>query len=388
MAERRLRSALTATRRAMLAGLTACAAAPAFAQTSRSLTFRSDGDVVRFRGAVNGTPVTIMLDSGAANSVLDRRFAEKAGVTSSGESHTALGLSGSQIVQRSNPFQLSFAGINLNGPAALADLSAFGQTGESLEVILGRPIFEGFGVELDFASHRLTVHQRGTFHPAEARRVDLPFSGVGTRKVQISIEGKAPIWAGFDLGSNSALSLEGAYARSAGLLSDRPTSTWVSAGIGGMTTEDMATARMVSVAGVDIAQCPFDANAQWNGGEEVLGNIGFPLISRLGRIFIDYADSALYVFPAGQNPEPFVKNRLGLALSPRDSGGWRVVHVAAGSPGDLAKWKVGEEIIAINGDKAMDRTARTALANGAPGTAVAVTMANGEGRTLVLKDYY
>lgn len=389
MAERRLRSALTTTRRGVLAGLAAGAAAPkALAQSSRSLTFRSDSDVMRFPGTVNGAPVVIMLDSGAANTVLDRRFAEKAGVTSSGEEHTARGLSGSQVVQRSNPVQLSFAGISLNGPAALADLSAFDQTGETLSVILGRPIFDAFGVEIDFAAHRLTVHQRGSFHPTDARRTDLVLTESGLRKVQIGIEGKEAVWADLDLGSNSALSLDATYARSAGLLSGRPKSTWISAGIGGLTSHEVATARMVSVAGVEVADCPIEAVPDWSLENQIPANIGFPLIRQLGRIFIDYAENALYVFPGAQKAEPFVRNRLGLALSPREGGGWRVMHVAAGSPGDLAKWKVGEEINAINGDKAMDRTARTALANGAPGTAVAMTMANGEARTLVLKDYY
>jgi hypothetical protein len=390
MVEGRLRALVAPTRRSILAVLAAGAARPAWAQSnSRSLTFSSDADLLRFPGALNGHPVTIMLDSGAGNIVIDRKLAARIGLASTGDQSTAGGLTGVQTIERSNPFQLSFAGVTLNANGgALADLGAFAQTGEEVPVILGRQAFEPFAVEIDFPTHRLTLYRPGQFDATGARRLVLRREAGGTTSVQISLEGKDPVWANFDLGSNTPLSLKADYARSIGLLDNRPASTWIAAQVEGIVTYDVATARTVSFGGVEISDVPFDSTARWRADNPVAANIGFPLISRLGRVIVDYASGALYVFPPTTAPAPFHKDRLGLALAPVPGGGWRVMHVAAASPGAAAGWKIGDEIAAVNGLSAMTLTQRRALFGDEPGAKVTLARRGGESTTLELKTYY
>jgi hypothetical protein len=390
MAESRLRAFVAPTRRLILAALATSAAAPAWAQSnSRSLTFSSDADVLRFPGALNGNPVTLMLDSGAGNIAIDRKLAERIGLASTGDKSMAGSLTGFQTIERSQPFTLSFAGITLNADGgALVDLSAFGQTGEEIPVILGRQAFDPFAVEIDFAAHRLTFYRPGAFDAAGARRFVLRRDPGGTRSLQISLEGKDPVWANFDLGSNAPLSLKADYARSIGLLDGRPASTWIASQMDGIVTYDVATARTVSIAGVDIADIPFDSTANWRADNAVAANIGFPLISRLGRVIIDYASDALYVFPGAAAPAPFHRDRVGLALAPQPTGGWRVMHVAPASPGALAGWKPGDEITSINGLSVMTLGQRRALLAGASGTKVTLVRRGGEATALEPKTYY
>lgn len=391
MVEGGLRSPVTSlTRRAVLIAMAAGVAAPAAAQTnSRSLTFSSDADVLRFPGALNGTPVTIMLDSGAGNIFIDRKFAERIGLASTGDKGTAGGLTGARTAERSAPFKLSFAGITLNADGgALVDLSAFGQTGEDIPVFLGRPVFDAFAIEIDFPAHRLTFYRPGGFDATGAQRLVLRRDAGGTSSLQISLEGKDPVWADFDLGSNAPLSLNADYARSIGLLDHRPASTWVASQIDGIVTYDVATARTVRIAGVEIAEAPFDSTANWRADKAVSANIGFPLISRLGRVIVDYASEALYVFPPTTRPAPFNKDRLGLALAPRPAGGWRVEHVAPGSPGALAGWKPSDEITAINGRSVMTLAERRGLFAGAAGTKVTLVRPGGASTILELATYY
>lgn len=377
------------TRRLCLAALAAAVATPAAAQqNSRSLTFMPDLDGIFFAGALNGHPVTIMLDSGSGNLAVDRKFADQIGLESTGNVHAATGLVGSFSVEQSKPLRLSFTGIDLNaGGAALADLSSLGQAIGFVPVILGRQIFDGFVVEIDFNARRLTFHRPGTFDAAGWTRVALSPGAGGGRVVQLSIEGKAPISAGFDLGSNGALSLDGAYVRDAGLQDNRKASTWIRGGVDGISVFETTTVRSVRIADHDIANVPMDSSSNWAKAVGAPANIGFPLISRLGRVAIDYRSDSLYVFPGAAPARPFVKQRLGLALSPQAPQGWRVMHVAPGSPAARDGWKVGDEVIAINGQASMSAIELRTLTRGASGTVVRLTRPGGDARSLILADY-
>lgn len=81
----------------------------------------------------------------------------------------------------------------------------------------------------------------------------------------------------------------------------------------------------------------------------------------------------------------FGKNRIGLALTDLDGGGYRVVLVAPGSPAAGGLWKDGDTIAAINGDAHMSAARRRGL-GAAP--VIAFTMADGSIRRLVPAEYY
>lgn len=378
------------TRRSVLAAMSAGAATAALAQPdSHSLTFTIEDELLHFPGAVDGHPVTVMLDSGAGAVFIDSSFARRIGLVANGETVSAGGFTAAQTVDLSKPFKLSFGGVSMDiRSAALVDLSPIRQTGGVIPVIVGRDFFDSFGVEIDFPARRLTLHRPGAFDARGARREVLRRETGGTHSLQIAIEGHDPVWAGFDLGSNTALYLDGGYARTIGLLDDRPVSTWISSQLEGIVTYDVATVRTVRIAGVDIGHAPLNSTPSWRKENEVTANIGFPLISRLGKIIIDYQSEALFVFPGPSSSEPFSKDRLGLAMSPRENGGWRVVHVAPRSPGALGGWKAGDEIAAINGQASMTVEQRRAITGGAPGAKVSLDREGGKTSTLILADYF
>ena len=87
---------------------------------------------------------------------------------------------------------------------------------------------------------------------------------------------------------------------------------------------------------------------------------------------------------------PFERDRSGLSVL-EDGHTLRVLNVAPGSPAGAAGWKVGDLITAVNGQAIGDHYETSPLAGwneGAAGTTVTLTLANGTKRELTLRTYY
>ncbi len=87
--------------------------------------------------------------------------------------------------------------------------------------------------------------------------------------------------------------------------------------------------------------------------------------------------------------DSYRKDRTGLALVIRPDR-LVVAHVAPGSPAEAARWRVGEEIVSINGraiDAAYNASDLWKWRYQPSGTKVRMTMSHGEVRHLVLADY-
>lgn len=390
MAARRPRPDLmTPTRRALLAG-----AAASLASASPALALpRPDGDwtpfddsdgLIRFKGAVNGRPVDLTLDSGAGRVVIDHAFAERIGLGSVDEGGVLHGLSASRPGGLSEPLTIDLGAGNLRLPnAVLADLSAVRAGGYDAPVLIGRDIFELVSVDIDFIGKRIAFREPGSFDTAAFRRVRLR-GREDMRQIEVAIEGRRPVWGIVDLGSGSPLAMSKAYATGIGLFDGRPTSAWLSSGIDGIVSYDVGRASSVTVAGMAVHDVPFDAYPVWNRAATAQVNIGYPLMQRFGRVIIDYASDSLFVSRAPPPPTPFGRNRIGLALLPLDTG-YRVVFVAPRSPGEQGGWKAGDIVAAINGRTDLSPAERTALSHAA---SITYTMADGSVRELVPAAYY
>jgi hypothetical protein len=392
MAARRLRPDLTTpTRRALLAGAAACMAAPVRAtalplpQPDGDWTPFDDSDgSIRFKGAVNGEPVDLTLDTGAGRVVVDQAFARQIGLDAVSARGTLRGLAESRPGGLTGPLVIKVGHGELSLPnAALADLSPLKAVGYGAPVLIGRDIFELAAVDIDFVGKRLAFRERGSFDTSAFRRVRMR-ARKDVPEIEVSIESARPVWAVLDLGSNSALQMSKAFADRVGLFDGRRTSAWVSTGIDGVTTYDVGRTSHLTVAGVTLRGVRFDAYPVWNRSSPSPVNIGYPIVRQLGRIILDYKSDSLFVSRNAPPPAPFAGDRVGLALMPLASG-FEVVFVAPGSPADRAGWKAGERIAAINGKPVMPRTERATLGNM---PRIAFTLADGTVRELAPANYY
>ncbi len=333
-----------------------------------------------------------LLDSGAQMTTIDQAFAETLGLVG-GPTITAGGTGGVATASIAKGARLQIGDLSCELTVAILDLSAIARRmGCPLNVILGKEVFNGAVVDLDFGSRSAEFHEPGGYAaPKEA--VVVPLRQIGAlRATEISVEGRPPIAVEFDLGNGSPLLLFPAYWGAERLLEGRGTSTRLSGGVGGQRECFVATLGSIGFAGVTLRDVPTSftqPGVSAVDSDRILGNLGLPILSRF-RLVVDYSRDALGALPNGDAvARPFAKDRLGIGFDPRD-GCLEVRHVAPGGPAEKAGFRVGERIGAIDGAAVSGLRPRDveALAQGPEGAVLLLSVLDGPTRSVSLATYY
>ncbi|MBE7216883.1 MAG: aspartyl protease family protein [Caulobacteraceae bacterium] len=399
-----MRPSVRPPRRAFLASLAAVVAAPARAQlrnfldprtgpifdpgrdTTGPLALEPGVENAVFRGLLNGAPVRVLLDSGASLSIVDAGLARRLrlhGAEAQSVRDTAgLPTAGVQL----SDVALRLPGLTFLQLATVAlDLSPLAETGQEVPMILGAEAFGRLVVALDRARGTASFSTPAAANPPpDWATVALRADGARTRVLPLEAQGSHPIWAQFDLGSQSPLSASLAFAQAQGWLSGKRVSTWAAASVAGVTTERIATLEGVRLAGVALPPTPVELLERWDTpGAPLLA--GYPLLSRFD-LLADYPADRLSLKPGAGVGAAFRRDRSGLVLRPLASGGAEVIHVAAGSPAAQAGWRPGETVLAAR--DAQGRLLGEGWGFGPPGERVTLSTEGGGARSLTLADYF
>jgi len=371
-----------------LAAILGSAAPPAAAQAAAAIPFEFVQErQILLPITVNGVAAEAWLDSGASATVLDAAFARRLHLPLHGRVR-ARGVSGRVPGVRLSHVDLEAANLSFeHRRVAVMDLSTISAAVQRpVQVILGRDVFDEAVVEIDFQTQTMAFLPRDTFQPAAAAPVPLSRSG-DLRSLPMVIAG-APTEAILDLGNAGGLLIDRDFADSRGLLAGRRVSTQLSVGADGAQEGALVSLDGVEVGGLSLDGVPTVAAAEL--ASHAPANVGLAVLSRF-HLTIDFAGDRIWLKPyPGATEAPFRKNRSGLGLAP-DQGRLRVTHVGAGSPAEAAGWRVGEAIVAIDGQPiAADYIAGPQSRwNTAPaGSVVTLSMADGSQRRLTLGDYY
>ncbi|HYC73720.1 MAG TPA: aspartyl protease family protein [Brevundimonas sp.] len=342
---------------------------------------------------VNGIETEVLLDSGAEMTVLDKAFAERLGLSASGDV-AAAGTGGVGAAQFAPGVTIELDGISFaDRTVAVIDLATIGQAiGRPLPVVLGKDAFNDLIIDIDFPERRLAFHERQGFVAPEGL-TEAPLVSTGAiRAVPLSIEGRSPALFEFDTGNGGALIIHPAYAGATGLLEGRPRSTVMSGAVGGMRESGIATIRSIELAGFELRDVPTvfpPAGPSAVDSDRTAGNVGMGVLGRF-RLVTDFTGDRLWL---GADPDslaqPFARDRLGLGLR-KDGAVIVVQRVSPNSPAAEAGWTGGEAITAIDGVAALDLDAASlqAVVSGPAGRKVRLTLEGEETRVLESRDFY
>lgn len=342
---------------------------------------------ILFPITINGLPAEAWLDSGASATVVDAAFARQIGLQL-GETVTARGVAGQVMGVRLARAELRIGDVTIPAQrVAVMDLSAVARVvPRPIQVILGREVFQDVVVQIDFAARQIAFTPHHGFRPPRVRALPLRASG-GLRSFPVRIGGVRTD-AILDLGNSGALLLDRSFADRHHLLSGRRTSTQLSVGADGPRESLIASFDRVQVGGVNFDGV--SGVATQGLISHAPANVGLEILSRF-KVTLDFAGDRLWLEPIrGAAQLPFRKNRAGLAVA-ASGDGIRVTHVAPGGPAEAAGWKVGEEILAVDGRPVGQGYAGAELSGwiyGPAGQAVGLTLADGTRRVLVLADYF
>ena len=298
---------------------------------------------------INGRQVMVMLDSGASETVLDKRFAALIGLHAQGNMAGG-GAGGGGAYGALNGVDVVIGALTLRGGAAVAvDLAAVErQLGHTLPVILGGDVFRDAVVDIDFQRHRIAFLDPKRFTPPPNAVVAPLTASDDNKAIKAMVEGR-PATLLFDLGNGSALSLFPRFWDQPGFLTGRPLSTTMTGGWGGMSVQKLAIVRELSLGGVAFRHLPAVLerdNSQDARAGKLDGNVGIRVLSRF-HLIIDYPQQKVFFDPPADVATPFDINHSGLTTEP-EADGAKILYVAPKSPAAAAGLKIGDEIRSID----------------------------------------
>lgn len=351
---------------------------------------------ISFPGTINGVATQIILDSGAAMTVLDTEFAARAGIKPQG-TVAATGTTGTETVSFAKGVHIHIGEMDISDVTVavmpLAKLTA--AYGDELTVILGKELLNEVVLDIDFDNQRIAMENADHYQPPPGSiAVPLNLNKDALRTVDVRIEGGPAVPALFDLGSNSSLAINASYWEPHQLARNHRSSVVGVGGVGGgKVVASEIVAGSLTIGPFEFSNVPAELSPRGPTAAEsdrTLANVGAEVWSRF-RVITNYAENRLYLLPtASAFRKPFNKDRSGLALAPA-SGGLAVFAVAGGSSAARQGWHVGDTILKVDGASAVANQSDDWRWRSA-GTVVLLSGTNSNGkpfeRRLVLEDFY
>ncbi len=302
--------------------------------------------------AVNGEPVSMILDTGATMSVLSTPVVEELGIAPEGVGGGA-GTGGLGEVHILTVESLEIGGLIIMGPTLVAiDLSGFSwHFGREWGGILGYELFARTVVEIDYGSGTLTLHDPETYtapEPEPGVVVVLPLElGEGLPTVEAEFDGIRGRFT-VDLGNLNYMTIHRPAVVEYGLQERYPDyRPLMVSGFGGTNRHRLVELGELRLGSVNIPS-PLAILASEVEGALArtweVGNIGQDILKRFRRVTLDYPGGRLILeMDADGLGDGITPNRLGFSAA-----GDVVVTVWEDSPAKRAGLREGDIITALD----------------------------------------
>lgn len=301
-------------------------------------------------------PVTIdcrqtlwVLDTGAGMSVIDRDFAQDAGLELQGDMQ-GVGAGGNVKVEFTTIPSYSLKGVTFDQQTVAAiDMSELNRLlGRPITGILGYDFLSRFVTKIDYAHELMSIYEPQTFkYTGEGHQLDLHLKDnlfVVTATLDNQHTGS---WL-FDMGA-SITSLNGSYAMANGYDKYKSISG-LGRGAGNYFESKKIKCDNLEFAGFTVANpiVTFEpGNSQSGPGSDEIGTLGNSLFSNF-VIYCDYMDERLIIEKGADFNQPRPYNRAGLQLIRGENGGIEILYVAEKTPAAKAGFQKGDIIKKIN----------------------------------------
>ena len=305
-------------------------------------------------GRIDGKPARFLVDTGGVN-VLTPAAAKKFGIVGEGK------LAGAGAGDQKVDLALAHAQEGSVGKAVLAkpvfyiiDLGSLAKVeGVEADGLVGYEMFRRFGVEIDYAGHRLVVTDPEKFAP-RADAVAIPFILDDRIPIVTGTLDGLPMRISIDTGSRSSLTLHAPFVKANDLVAKYHAAPeavmgW---GVGGPSRAQPArfgTLQLRDVRIDGIAGDMYTGNKGAFANPDLTGNLGGGVLRRFDVAF-DYAKSIMYLAPnADWAGKPDAFDRSGPWLL-GDSDAFKVVDVAADSAALKAGMQLNDRVVSIEGE--------------------------------------
>ncbi len=314
-------------------------------------TFSLKGEHIYLDGEVDGTPVTILLDSGAGATVLDSTLAAELGLEGTG-SLPARGIGGVRNFSFVEvPSYFAAGALISDQTLAVMPLSEefYPATGEMIGLILGYDFLSRFITKIDYGSQTITLFDPDSFTIDSDIASVLPAErSMSILSVEAILEDSVPVTLILDTGASGNIHLTPSFFEEhPDFLSDRPTFETKVQGVGG--EENISGFRISSVTLGDFT-VPGGLCSSFNGGDVFSrydGILGNGVLCRF-VLYLDYASGRIILYPSSLFEDGLPESLTGMGLEIKDSS-LSVNSTVPGSPAEKAGIREGDILLEING---------------------------------------
>jgi hypothetical protein len=358
---RRAASIALAATIAIVATVAAASVALHFANGGHArIPFVIQGGHIWVRGAVDHSDsLWIIVDTGAAGSVMDDALAKRLGLAQHG-SHMSMGAGGMQRASSVSDVTIRLPGLDIHRDHMdTIDLAALGMaSSHPMDVILGYEFFASGMVRFDYGAGMIDVWD-ADHAPKDLPGVEVPMTLIDNHpyiEATLDLPGRAPLRGRFvlDSGSGGGVIVAPDVAERESLATAFPrTLKAMARGVGGERSNTIGRGTALSIGDqrIDRPMVAIPASARGHISHAgTLGNIGGQLLGRC-RVTFDYPHQRIRFERAPDFDQPFEADMSGISFS-RDTSGWVVRFVNPDTPASEAGVRAGDVMVALDGQSA------------------------------------
>lgn len=259
------------------------------------IPYQAPRNNILFAATINGRSATFLLDNGAERTLIDRGFAQRAGIKLRASSLRALTAALTQVATATtDPVTIEASrSFSVKGPMVAVDLRPISTAlGQQVDAVLGSDVLEHFGVFIDPDSKRLSFHMGGSARPT-AGTVALPIAEGSIVTAEISGQ---KLGLRIDLGYSGVVRLSDAAWRRV-VPAGSPTRSGSQISADGITRATRMGDAALRIGSVRINRVSVDSGYVPAGAADGLLGNGF--LSR-GAIILDLKGQQLLLLPRQQ----------------------------------------------------------------------------------------